>query len=169
MSSTTWSTSCLVVLTRCTRSAVWHHAIGSLGTLATPSEWSTGSMMHCSCISTHLLGIKCAAYPHVLHAHYDPDVRHLRNMCACVENMWVYLHRLFFMLVTRGPHGTTGYVVARGCIPWPRIQLCKMQQQGLISLESWKDERVRCQEYENGSSMLQIHSQQSPLNLNASN
>jgi hypothetical protein len=48
ISSMTWGTSCLVVLSHRTWSAAWHHAVGSPGTIAVPCKWSTRPALHCS-------------------------------------------------------------------------------------------------------------------------
>jgi hypothetical protein len=48
MSSTAWGTSHLIVLPRCTRSAAWHRAVESLGTVVMSDEWSIVLMLHCS-------------------------------------------------------------------------------------------------------------------------
>jgi hypothetical protein len=85
MSSTAWAR--LVLSPTTLHSVVWRHAIESLGTIVVPGEWSIVLALHCSCLSTHLAGIDCAAYPHVLQAYDDLDVRCLGNVCVCIENM----------------------------------------------------------------------------------
>jgi hypothetical protein len=73
---------------------VWCHTVESLGTVAVTGEWSIEPTLHCSrivavCPHARLAGIDCAACPHVLQAHDDPDVRRLGNVRACVGNMRV--------------------------------------------------------------------------------
>jgi hypothetical protein len=59
-------TSDLVVLPRHIRSASWHRYVGSPCTVAVPDEWSAALALHYSRLSTHLAGIVCSVYPHVL-------------------------------------------------------------------------------------------------------
>jgi hypothetical protein len=79
----------LVVLPCCTRSAVWLHAVGSPDTVAVPDEWALVLTLYNSHMSACLAVIDCATWPHVLHAHDDPDVRRLGNLRACVGNTCV--------------------------------------------------------------------------------
>jgi hypothetical protein len=120
MTSTSWSTSCLVVLPRCAQSTVWHHHVGSPGTVAMPCEWSTGPAWYCS--------FMISAGPHVLQAlNVPPACTSCRLMMAltlgvlvtCVrdsktrESSYIGSSaRFFFMLETRGPQGTVGCVAA---------------------------------------------------------
>jgi hypothetical protein len=71
-------------------SMVWARLVLSLATLhsvAVAGEWSIVLELHCNCLSACLTGIDCAAYPHILHAHDGPNVRHLGNLHTCVGNM----------------------------------------------------------------------------------
>jgi hypothetical protein len=71
-----------VILPHCTWSAVWHHAVGSPGTVVVSGEWSTVLVLHCS----HTR----AACPHVLqaltamsaHTYYRPM---MALMCGALE------------------------------------------------------------------------------------
>jgi hypothetical protein len=87
MSSMTWVHPVFVVLPHRSWSAAWHCAVGSLDTVAVPCVWSTGLALHCSRLSTHLAGIKCAGCTHVLYAHDGPNVMRLENIRACIGNM----------------------------------------------------------------------------------
>jgi hypothetical protein len=79
----------LVVRPRRPRSAVWHRAVGSLCTVVVSGEWSAVLALHCSHLSARLAGIDCSARPHVLQVHDGPDVRHIENVCSCVESIRV--------------------------------------------------------------------------------
>jgi hypothetical protein len=87
MSSTVLVTSCLVAMPRHAQSTTWRRAVRSLNIVAEPGEWSTGPAPHCSRMSTRLVDINCAAYPHVLQAYDGSDVRRLGNIHACIRNM----------------------------------------------------------------------------------
>jgi hypothetical protein len=79
--------SCLVILPHRTQSAAWRRAVRSLDTVAVSCEWSTWSVLHCSCLFICLAGINCATCTHVLPGHDGSDVMRLGNMCTCVGNM----------------------------------------------------------------------------------
>jgi hypothetical protein len=111
----------LVVLPCNTRSAVWHHAIGSPYIVAVPCEWSTGLALHSSCT--------IAACPHILQALTAvPVYTSCRSMLAltsggletCARVLGIGEHcctsrpaRLFFMLEAHDPQRPAGCVVAR--------------------------------------------------------
>jgi hypothetical protein len=80
-------TSGLVILPSRNGSIAWYRAVGLLGTIAVPEEWSIGPTLHCSRMSACLADINCTICPHVLQAHDGPDVRRLRNMRMCIRNM----------------------------------------------------------------------------------
>jgi hypothetical protein len=74
-------------------SAVWRHAVESLGHCSGARRvvHSTDAILqsHCNCLSAHLVGIACAACPHVLQAHGGSGVRRLDNVRACLQNTQV--------------------------------------------------------------------------------
>jgi hypothetical protein len=120
MSSMVWGMSCLVVLPCHTRSAVWHRAVRSPGTVAVPGKWSTGSTLHCS----HTI----AGCPYVLQALNVLRGRApcrpmmaltsvalkicMRALGTCEPSYTSRSARLFFMFEAHGPQGTMRRVTA---------------------------------------------------------
>jgi hypothetical protein len=114
-------TSGLVALPRCTRLAACHHAVGSLCTIVVSDEWSTGTMLHCSCT--------IAACSHVLqtlvmlpsHMSCRPMMAltsgametSTRALGTCEPSCTDRPVRLFFMFETHGPQGIVGRVIAQ--------------------------------------------------------
>jgi hypothetical protein len=114
ISSAARSTSCLVVLPCCARSAVRHCPVKSPGDIAVPRNWSTGPVWYCSHMSARLTDIKSAACLHVLQALNVPlaltSCRSVivlasgvletcaRALGACEPNCTDRPARLFFML-----------------------------------------------------------------------
>jgi hypothetical protein len=103
------------------RSAIWHHAVGSPGTVTVLGDWSIGPVLHFS--------NTVAACLYVLQAlNALPDRMTCRNMMAlmsgametCAHALGTYEPyctgrptKLFFMFEARDPQGTVARVVAR--------------------------------------------------------
>jgi hypothetical protein len=74
--------------------------------------WSIVLALYCSCMSACLAGIDYATYPHVLQALSGTLEICARALGTCVPSCTGKIARLFFMLESRGPQGTAGYVTA---------------------------------------------------------
>jgi hypothetical protein len=66
MSSAAWSALCLIALPHRARLAVWRHPVGLPHIVVVSCEWSTGSVLHCSRLSTRLARHDGVACPHVI-------------------------------------------------------------------------------------------------------
>jgi hypothetical protein len=104
----------LVVLPCRTRSAAWRRAVGSLGMVVVPGEWSTLLALHYSrTVATYLHVLQALT---VLHARTScrPMIALTSGaleMCTCAlgtcrPSCKGRPARLFFMLEARGPQGT---------------------------------------------------------------
>jgi hypothetical protein len=78
MSSAAWSALCLVALPHHARLAVWRHPVGLPHIVVVSCEWSTGSVLHCSRLSTRLAGHD-GVVPTRHSDHNGSSVRRLRN------------------------------------------------------------------------------------------
>jgi hypothetical protein len=120
MASTTWGTSSSIALPCHVWSAAWRRATTSPRAIEVPCEWSTRLTLHCSCTLAACLHAlqalnvlpACTSWKPMMALTSSALEECARAQETCGPSYIGRLARVLFMLVARGPHGTTGRVAA---------------------------------------------------------